>query len=269
MQLAAKHGIAHAKTVAGAVRMFLAFLASTGRVDAMLSHAVPTIAEWKKSGIPRHIPPQQVELLLAACAGESQMDRRDRAILLLLARLAMRAGDVSGLRRADIDWAEGRIRVSGKSRREVWLPLPQDVGDALAAYLLHARPAIDTPQVFVTTRAPMGPISRWIVSQVVSRALRRSGVDAPSHGAHLLRHTAAVAMLKQGANLVQIGSVLRHKSIETTAHYAKVDADSLAEVALPWPRIPSVSEPEPPPAPPLRVDDVRRIAQPWPEVTAC
>ena len=186
-------------------------------------------------------------------------------MLLLLARLAMRAGDVAGIRFADVDWLHGRIRVSGKTRREVWLPLPQDVGDALAAWVTDGRPKLESDQVFTKTVAPLAPMTRWHVSQTVSRALTRTGIDAPSRGAHLLRHTAATSMLAEGATLHEIGSVLRHASIETTYHYAKVDAGLLRMVAAPWPEPAEASMPD------ARVNalQVREIAMSWPEVTSC
>jgi len=265
LKLASEHGVPKAQTTATAVRSFLRFVTASGRCKADLVHAVPKVAAWKLASLPRHIGTDDVEQLLASCDLAKPIGLRDRAVLLLLARLAMRAGDVAGLRFADIDWLHGRVRVSGKSRREVWLPLPQDVGDAMAAWITDGRPSLESDHVFTKTVAPLAPMTRWHVSQTVNRALKRTGIEAPSRGAHLLRHTAATAMLAQGATLHEIGSVLRHASIETTYHYAKVDLALLRMVAAPWP------EPCEAPMPDARVSaaQVRALATPWPEVTPC
>ena len=173
----------------------------------------------------------------ATCVlGESLPDGiRDRAILLLLARLGLRAGDVVGLELRDIDWAAARVRVVGKGRREVRLPLPQDVGDAMLAYLRTRRTGVACDRVFLRARAPWRPLaSRSCVSNIVKRAVVRAAVSAPTRGAHLLRHSAATAMLREGISLPAIGVVLRHRSVETTAHYAKVDVELLRSVAQPW-----------------------------------
>jgi site-specific recombinase XerD len=178
-------------------------------------------------------------------------------VLLLLARLGLRAGDVAGLTFDEIDWAGARVRVAGKGRREDWIPLPQDVGDAILRYLEEARPRVPSRAVFLTTRAPTVPISRWVVSTLVRRAIQRAGVRSPSHGAHVLRHSVATTMLRAGASLGEIGALLRHTSIETTFHYAKVDRDLLVGVAAPWPSLPMAAR---------AVADTTTIAMPWPGV---
>jgi site-specific recombinase XerD len=129
------------------------------------------------------------------------------------------------------------LRVAGKGRREDWLPLPQDAGDAVLAYIKKGRPRIRAGAVFFTAIAPIVPLQRWVVSQIVGRAIRRSGISSPSYGAHVLRHSAAVRMLRAGASLTEIGALLRHASIETTFHYAKVDRDLLREIAMAWPGV--------------------------------
>jgi site-specific recombinase XerD len=184
-------------------------------------------------------------------------------VLLLLARLGLRASDVADLTLDAFDWCAARFRVSGKSRRQEWLPLPQDVGDAILEYLKVGRPRIVGPALFYNTVAPIRPINRWAVSRTVRRAIDRAGVDAPSCGAHVLRHSAAVAMLEAGSSLHEIAAVLRHASIETTFHYAKVDQSLLAPMALPWPAIEAESAPSD-----RRVSmaDVARLAPPWPGV---
>ena len=177
-----------------------------------------------------------VERLIQGCDPASPRGSRDRAVILLLARLALRAGDVRDLRLKDIDWSQGRLRVVGKGRCETWLPLPQDAGDAVLHYLEHFRPAIDDGHVFLRVHAPFGPLpSSGPISKLVRRAIRRAGIKAPSMGAHLLRHSAATEMLRQGSSLDVIGAVLRHRSVESTAHYAKVDLTLLRSVAQPWP----------------------------------
>jgi site-specific recombinase XerD len=155
-------------------------------------------------------------------------------VLLLLARLGLRAGDVAAMKLNDIDWEQGLLRVSGKNRRQTSLPLPQDVGEALLHYVTSHRPHVDTDHVFITVIAPFVPFSRWIVGTITARAIRHARIDAPSHGAHLLRHSAATAMLRQGTSMAAIGAVLRHASIETTHVYTKVDVDLLDQVVVPW-----------------------------------
>jgi site-specific recombinase XerD len=265
LELASEHGVAKAQTTVTAVRSFLRFAIASGRCAPEMLQAVPTVAGWKLASMPRYIGADEVERLIDSCDVTKLVGLRDRAVLLLLARLAMRAGDVAGLRFRDIDWLHGCIRVSGKSRREVWLPLPQDVGDALEQWLTHGRPEEASDHVFTKVVAPLAPLSRWQVSSTVKRALKRTGIDAPSQGAHLLRHSAATAMLAEGATLHEIGSVLRHTSIETTYHYAKVDMAMLRMVAAPWPELPEA------PMPDARVNatHVRAIAMPWPEVAPC
>jgi len=174
---------------------------------------------------------------VAACSSNTTVGMRDRAIVLLLARLALRAGDIVHLRLGDIDWKEGWILVSGKGRRESRLPLPKEVGEALAAYVTGARPLVDTDTLFVRSRAPLrGLSSHCAISVIVARAMRRAGINCPSRGAaHILRHSAATTMLRQGASLQEIAAVLRHRSIATTSIYAKVDVLALQEIAQPWP----------------------------------
>lgn len=187
--------------------------------------------------LPRCLNADEVARLLEACDGDSHRRVRDRAIVLLLARLGLRAGDVAGLRLSDIDWEDGSLVVSGKSRREVRLPLPQEVGDAVLMYL-EFRPEVGVDRVFVSAIAPFRPFrSGDSVSSVVARAMQRAGVVAPSSGAHILRHTVATEMLRQGVSLYEVGSVLRHRGIDTTAYYAKADVNLLKQVAQPWPEV--------------------------------
>jgi integrase len=178
--------------------------------------------------------------LVAACDGAGVRQLRDRAIILMLVRLGLRSGDVARLRLSDINWNSGTLQVIGKGRYQVRLPLPQDVGDALLRYL-ECRPAnIDTDQVFVRSIAPKPwrPFASGDgVSSVVEHALKRANIDAPAKGAHLLRHTAATERLRKDVPLDQAGLVLRHRSIDMTAYYAKVDVALLQQVAQPWPEV--------------------------------
>jgi integrase len=158
---------------------------------------------------------------------------------VLLARLGLRAGDVAALQWNHIDWHDATFCVAGKNQRTTRLPLPQEVGDVLLAYGERARPHVPTPHIFLTITAPVRPLSAKAVSQIAARALRRAHVASPSYGAHVFRHSAATQMVRQGASLPSIGAVLRHASLETTAHYAKVDVALLHSVARPWPEVPS------------------------------
>src|ERR1700719_1913201 len=225
------------KNLATAVRMFLRFLIARAYCAPGLEHSIPTVARWRLSSLPKYLPPQEVERLIDSCDQSSPLGARDRAILLLIARLGLRAGDVSALRFGDLHWSEAALVVSGKNRREVRLPLPQDVGDAILRYLHHCRPRVLSERVFITVVAPYVPISRQGVGRSVRRTLRRTGISAPTEGAHLLRHSAATNLLREGASLSAIGALLRHASIETTTVYAKVDVGMLGEITMPWPEV--------------------------------
>ncbi len=232
-------GIGQAKSLVRAVRMFLRFLIATGRCTPGLDHALPTIAHWRLASLPKYLPDETVEHVLASCDQDTPMGTRDRAVLLLLARLGLRAGDVAALKWKDIDWHDGTLRVVGKNRCETRLPLPQEVGEAILWYGEHYRPHMPSPYAFLTTMAPIGPLSSKTVTKIAARALRRADVDSPIYGAHVFRHSAATTMLRQGVSLPSIGSLLRHASIETTTLYAKVDTPLLHSVVRAWPEVPS------------------------------
>jgi len=225
------------RRMCSALRVFLRFLVAEGRVAPCLDRCVPTVTVWRLSSLPRYLEQADVARVIASCDQAKPHGLRDRAALLLLARLGLRAGDIVAMCLSDIDWSRGTLRVSGKSRREALLPLPQEVGDALLSYLEHGRPRISSERVFLTACAPHRPLgSHSAVYMIVRFALDRAGVQgAPSRGAHMLRHSAATAMLRSGSTLEAIGTVLRHQSSETTALYAKVDVGMLLEVAQPWP----------------------------------
>ena len=233
-------GNATAEHLITAMRAILRYLNFRGLCRWDLEQAIPSLAHWRLATLPASLTAKEVDRLVATCDGRSARSLRDRAIILLLVRLGLRAGDVVRLRLADIEWASGTLRVLGKSRYEVRLPLPQDVGDAVLGYLERRTKADATDRVFVRNIAPFRPfVSNHCVSGVVKRALRRAGIVAPIKGAHLLRHTAATQMLRQGVPLDQIGLVLRHRGIDTTARYAKVDVGLLQQIAQPWPEVQS------------------------------
>ena len=214
------------------MRMYLRFLASEGRVSAALVEAVPTVPRRKLSSLPRYVSPSDIELAIASCK-HGPAGIRERAILLLLARLALRAGDIATLRLDDINWDRAEIRVSGKSRRETVLPLPQDVGDALHDYITQARQKVDEEHVFLRAYAPYRPFSRSsAISAVARRALDRAGVATfAARGAHVFRHSQATHLLRSGASLDVVQSLLRHDSLNTTMIYAKADIVMLQEIA--------------------------------------
>ena len=221
-----------------AVRAFLRYLITQGQCPADLDRAVPTQAHWRLASLPQCLTTEQLERLVAACEGDSCNRRRDYAMILLLARLGPRAGDVARMRLVDIEWDSANVRICGKGRYEVRLPLPQDVGEAVIRYLECRPRGVQSDKLFLRTIAPFGPfVSGDGVSSVVKRALARAGVKSLAKGAHLLRHTAATEMLRQGVPLEQIGSVLRHRGVDTTAYYAKVDRALLMQIAQPWPEV--------------------------------
>ena len=229
-------GRSEAKSVTRSIRAFLRFLVAEGRVTAGLEHCVPTVPQWRLSSLPRYLVASDVEKVLAACDTTTPHGLRDRAILLLLARLGLRANDIVTMDLDHIDWTGGTLRVSGKSRKESFLPLPQDVGDAILAYLERGRSPACSDRVFLAMNAPIRPFTNSsAVSSVVSLALKRAGIEnPPSRGAHMLRHSAATAMLRAGSPLETIASVLRHKSPDMAAYYAKIDVGTLGLVVQPW-----------------------------------
>lgn len=223
-----------------ALRMFVRFLAAKDFCRVDLLGAVPTVACWRLASLPRYLAEEDVERLIDSCNRSAAVGKRDRAILLLLARLGLRAGDIVHLRLQDIDWQNGWIHVSGKNRREARLPLSKEVGRAIVSYLQNGRPKTTSDAVFVRSRAPFRALaSHCAVSVLVDRAIRRAGIIRPGRGAaHLLRHSLASSMLRHGASLQDISTLLRHGSIETTQIYAKVDVTALKQIAQPWPEVP-------------------------------
>ena len=225
-----------AKSSASAVRQLLRFLSVVGRCRPEIIYAVPTIASWRLSSLPTFISSSDVDRIVAACDASTASGCRDRAMLLLMARLGLRAGDVASLRLGDVDWAAATVTVFGKTRRRSRVPLPQDVGDAILVWLERGRPASQDDHLFLRLLAPIGPFADGQgVSARVAKAARRAGVGVPRVGSHVLRHSAATALLGEGMSLPAIGALLRHASLETTAIYAKVDVGLLSTVARAWP----------------------------------
>jgi integrase/recombinase XerD len=235
MDLAVSHGCGVAKAAVTPVRMLLRFLAITGRCPPELVDAPPTIARWRLSALPAFISQEDVQRILDSPEIGTRKGLRDRAMLLLMARLGLRAGDVAAMRLPDIDWRNATITVMGKGRRESKLPLPQDVGDAILAWLADARPKSDDDHVFLTVRAPFRGLNKSTPSVMTAHTAARAGVVLPRAGSHVLRHSAATGFLAEGMSLTAISVLLRHASTETTEIYAKVDMGLLGGISRPWP----------------------------------
>lgn len=226
---------AHLLTVA--MRSLLRYARYQGDIKLDLAAAVPRVALWTVGSVPRAISRQHIDSVLAHCDRRRPVGRRDFAILLMLARLGLRAGEIAALTLEDIDWQAGHISVRGKGNRPCRLPLPRDVGKAIANYLRHGRPRSSASRsVFLRAKAPFDGFSgQQSVGAIVKRALERAGVHSCSKGAHQFRHALATQMLQNGASLGEIGDLLRHRRVDTTRIYAKVDLTSLRALALPWP----------------------------------
>jgi integrase/recombinase XerD len=216
-----------------ALRSLLRYLHAAGHIPLPLAGAVPAARRWKPA-LPRAASADHLRVVLACCDRDSAGGRRDYAIMLAMTRLALRGGEVAGLQLADVGWRSGELTIRGKGGRTDVLPLPADAGEAMADYLLHARPATTAPLLFVTMKAPFTGLTGSAVTQVVGRACERAGV--PRFGPHRIRHTAACGLLAAGASMEEIGQLLRHAQQRTTAIYAKVDQARLAELAMPCPQ---------------------------------
>jgi integrase/recombinase XerD len=225
-----------AQLMATAFRSFFRFLLEKGELQADLAASVPAVANWRQSTVPKYLTSKEVELVLKACDRRTAVGRRDYAILLLLARLGLRAGEVVALQLGDIHWRAGEILVRGKGLLHDRMPLPADVGGALASYLRQDRPSCQSRRVFVCTKAPRrGFAGPSTLTTIVRRALERANLHPEFKGAHLLRHSLATSMLRSGASMGEIGEVLRHRAANTTEIYAKVDFEGLQSLAQPWP----------------------------------
>lgn len=226
--------VGSAKGRVAELRSLLRFLFLEGMTDTALATSVPAVAGWRDTALPPTLNPAQVAAIVDSCDRTTATGRRDFAILMVLARLGLRAAEVSALELADLDWRAGEIVVGGKARGDDRLPLPDDVGEAIVAYLRHGRPEADCRAMFLTRYAPLRAMAPVTVSKVA--ASRRAGMDPPVP-AHRLRHSLASDMLRHGAALPEIAQVLRHRDLATTAIYAKVDHAALRELALPWPQV--------------------------------
>ncbi len=225
------------KNVVTALRSFFRYAQYRGEAGAELVASVPAVATWSATPpLPRAISAEHAQRAIESCDRGTAVGRRDRAVLLLLARLGLRACEVLRVLLDDIDWGDGYLRVRGKGRHECLLPLPADVGEAIAAYLEDGRPTSEDRHLFLRSLAPIrGLKGSGAIFSIVNYALRRAKVDAPHRGAHQFRHALAVRMLQHGASLPEIGEVLRHRSPQSTATYAKVDVQALRALALAWP----------------------------------
>ena len=228
-----RYSVSTAKLSVTALRSFLLYLFLQGQVSVDFRGALPAIANWRLQGLPKALTASQLRGLLRTCDRRRHVGRRDYAVLLLLARLGLRAREVSAFELEDIDWRCGEILVRGKGGRTERLPLPTELGTALVSYLRLSRPRGSTRRVFLSVRAPYSPLIRTAITAVVHRACRRASL--PLFGAHRLRHTAATEMLRSGSSLDEIAQVLRHRSHDTTAIYAKVDRNALRALASRWP----------------------------------
>lgn len=227
---------ARAKHLVTALRAFLRYLRHQGHIATNLAACVPPVAFWRLSTLPKFLTSEQVQQTLDACDHCTPQGRRNYAILLLLSRLGLRACEVVALTLEDIRWDTGEITVHGKGGRRARLPLPHDVGQSMANYLRKDRPSCSSRRVFLRSRAPReGFANSKAISTLVHRALKQGGVTSVSGGAHLFRHTLATQMLRRGASLTEIAELLRHRGINTTAIYAKVDLEALRALAQSWP----------------------------------
>lgn len=235
-QQASRLHVKRAKKMSSALRSFLRYARYRGEISHDLAIGVPTVANWAMTSIPRDIAPEHIRAVLESCDRDSAIGRREYAILLLLARLGLRGSEIAALTLEDIDWERGCIAVSGKGHPRSELPLPMDVGEAITDYLQNGRPCNNSRSLFLRAKAPTcGFHDHSAVGCVVRRALARAGIDSPRKGAHQFRHALATQMLRHGASLPEIGELLRHRQIDTTRIYAKVDLAALRTLALPWP----------------------------------
>ena len=237
VQRRARHlHVKRAKLLTTALRSFFQYARLRGGLTLDLAAAVPIVANWSMASIPRAIAPEQTEKLLASIDRTSPTGQRDYAILLLLARLGLRSGEVASLELNDIDWSTGHLNVRGKAGRHNEMPLPADVGKAIAMYLHHGRPQCASRRVFLRTKAPIrGFNGASGVGSMIRHRLKRAKIAAPTYGAHQFRHGLASDMLRRGASLAEIGAVLGHQHPDTTRIYTKIDLKALHTLAQPWP----------------------------------
>lgn len=232
------HGQVSSQHITTALRAYLKYLVSKGICQYSLIAAVPTIAHWRLSALPRYISVEDMEKIVQSCDIDQPVGMRDHAILLLIARLGLRASDIVHMLVSDIDWNGATVLLKGKTRKASRLPLPQDAGDAILRYLEQGRAqSTDSKSLFLCAAAPHRALrTSSTVSSIAKAAIVRSGiVSPPSHGAHMLRHTAATGWLRDGVTLDSVSTILRHRSTDMTMHYAKIDVNALLELAVEWP----------------------------------
>jgi site-specific recombinase XerD len=235
---APRYGRSKAQQLVTALRTFVRYLISQDLCPVGLDGAIPVIARWKLAALPRYLPASAVERVVAASDPGTAIGARDRAALLLLSRLGLRAGDVANLHWRDVDWHEATVAVMGKSQRAVRLPLCQEVGDALLHHLASTPSPARSDHIFLNSIPPLGrALGSSGISYIARSAIARAGVQAPARGAHVMRHSAATSLLAEGASLQSIGVVLRHRLLDTTTVYAKVDFKILSTLARPWPEV--------------------------------
>ncbi len=225
-----------AQLMTTSLRGFFRFLCVRGDISFELAASVPTVASWRLSEIPKSLSPEEVERVLQSCDRDTAIGKRDYATLLLLARLGLRAGEIVAMTLDDMNWDAGVLTLHGKGARKAQLPMPNDVGEAIALYLRQGRPICKTRSMFIRSRAPyQGFSSSVAIVDIVRRSLAKAGLNPIRKGAHLLRHSLATKMLERGACLAEIREILRHSTINTTEIYAKVDLVALSGLAQPWP----------------------------------
>lgn len=229
---------ANTKRLTSALSAYLKYLVTKDLCSYSLIAAIPTVAHWQLTSLPRYISTDDIQRVIQSCDTDQLPGMRDHAVLLLLARLGLRASDIVNLRLSDIDWHRATFRVRGKARKESLLPLPQDAGDAILRYIQKGRFSnMPYEQLFLCVTAPHRPLGRsQNVANIVRSAIKRSGIAAPqSCGAHLLRHSAATGWLREGVSLDSVSAILRHGGADITMHYAKSDVNTLKQLAVQWP----------------------------------
>jgi site-specific recombinase XerD len=235
-QQATRLSPARAKVATTALRSYLRYLHACGAIQLDLVTAVPTVPNWSLSGIPQAITPDQLQAVFAHCPRNTSVGRRDYAILMLLARLGLRSSEIVALTLDSIDWESGSMAVAGKGNQAASLPMPVEVGEAIADYVRHGRPTSNNRALFLRACAPIrGLGAQQTIATIVSAAIQRAGIDTQHRGSHQFRHALATDLLRHGATLSEIGSVLRHRHTKTTNLYAKVDFAALRPLSLPWP----------------------------------
>jgi integrase/recombinase XerD len=228
--------VKRAKLMTTALRSFFQYARLRGAIRLDLAAAVPIVANWSMASIPRAIAPEQTQKLLTSIDRKTAVGRRDYAILLLLARLGLRSGEVACLELDDVDWSAAHLSVRGKGARRTEMPLPAEVGAAIAAYLRRGRPHCTSRRLFLRIKAPIrGFQGTGGVGSIVRHRLKRASITAPTYGAHQFRHGLASDMLRKGASLAEIGAVLGHHHPDTTRIYTKIDLKALHTLAQPWP----------------------------------